>query len=124
MHELSIASSILETIQAEATRRPGARFVKVGLRVGELAGVDVDALTFSFDALVKSSDLEPLKLEIEFCPRRHLCPGCGQNFVVREYATTCPSCGEPRTKCISGDELDITYLEIEESQVQSAAEGG
>jgi hydrogenase nickel incorporation protein HypA/HybF len=114
MHELSIASSILETVQAEAARRPGARFVKIGLRIGELAGVDVDALTFSFDALVKSTELEPLKLEIEFCPRRQQCSTCTHTFVVQDFVTTCPRCGETRTKCISGDELDIAYLEIEE----------
>jgi hydrogenase nickel incorporation protein HypA/HybF len=123
MHELSIATSILETVQAEAARRPGARFVKVGLRVGELAGIDTEALSFSFDALVKSSELEPLQLEIEFCPRRHRCPKCEEEFVVREYVTACPKCGETRTQFAGGDELDIAYLEIEEPQAPCGAEG-
>src|SRR5512140_3574236 len=48
MHELSIASSVLEAVTKEAERRPNSRIVKVGLRIGELAGVDCDALSFGW----------------------------------------------------------------------------
>jgi hydrogenase nickel incorporation protein HypA/HybF len=115
MHELSIANSILDAVRAEAARRPGARLVKVGVRVGELSGVQPDALAFSFEALVRGSDLEPLALEIEDCPRRQRCPECGREFRVLDFDTACPACGEERTRCISGDELDLAYIEIEES---------
>jgi len=115
MHELSIANSILEAARAEALRRPGAHLVKVGVRVGELSGVQPDALSFSFEALVRGSDLEPLALEIEACPRRQRCPECGREFEVHDFDITCPGCGEERTRCISGDELDLAYIEIEES---------
>jgi len=115
MHELSIANSILDAVRAEAARRPGARLVKVGVRVGELSGVQPDALNFSFEALVRGSDLEPLALEIEACPRRQRCPECGQEFRAVDFDITCPGCGEERTRCISGDELDLAYIEIEES---------
>jgi hydrogenase nickel incorporation protein HypA/HybF len=54
MHELSIANSILEAVRAEAVRRPGVRLLKVGLRVGELAGVEPEALSFCFDSLGRS----------------------------------------------------------------------
>jgi hydrogenase nickel incorporation protein HypA/HybF len=115
MHELSIANSILDAVRAEAARRPGARFLRVGVRVGELSGVEPDALSFSFEALVKSSDLEPLALEIEKRPRRQRCPACGRMFRVHDYDITCPDCGEERTRCVSGDELDMIYLELEDA---------
>jgi hydrogenase nickel incorporation protein HypA/HybF len=115
MHELSIANSILDAVRAEAARRPGARLVKVGVRVGELSGIQPDALSFSFEALVRGSDLEPLALEIEDCPRRQRCPECGREFDVHDFDIVCPGCGEEHTRCISGDELDLAYIEIEES---------
>ena len=115
MHELSIANSILDAVRAEAARRPGARLVKVGVRVGELSGIQPDALSFSFEALVRGSNLEPLALEIEDCPRRQRCPECGREFQVHDFDITCPDCGEASTRCISGDELDLIYMEIEES---------
>ena len=115
MHELSIANSILDAVRAEAARRPGARFLNVGVRVGELSGVEPDALSFSFDALVKNSDLQPLALEIERRPRCQRCPACGRVFRVHDYDITCPDCGEERTCCVSGDELEMTYLELEDA---------
>jgi len=114
MHELSIANSILEAVRAEAARRPDARFLKVGVRVGELSGVEPEALSFSFQALVKDSDLEPLTLEIERRPRCQCCPACGRVFRVHDYDITCPDCGEGRTRCISGHELEMIYLELED----------
>ena len=120
MHELSIAQSVLEAVRAEAARRPGARVCKVGLRVGELAGLDPESLRFGFEVLVRGTDLEALQLEIESCPRRQRCPQCGNEFVARDYEMTCPGCGAARTECLGGDELEIAYLEIEEEALKAA----
>jgi hydrogenase nickel incorporation protein HypA/HybF len=115
MHELAIANSVLEAVQEEAKRHLHSVPVKVGVRLGELAGVDPDALAFSFQALTSRTAWERLALEIETCPRRHRCPACGNTFCVADYRFTCPACGEPRTECIAGDELELTYVELEES---------
>ncbi len=114
MHELSIANSVLEAVRAEAGRRPGARLLKVGVRVGELAGVDPDALSFCFESLVRGTEFEPLALEIEPSPRRHRCPPCARTFTVVDYDVACPGCGASQTECIAGDELELAYLEVEE----------
>ena len=114
MHELSIAKSVLETVQAELAQRPGSRLHKVGLRVGELSGVNADALNFSFEVLVRGTDMEQVVLEIESSPRRHRCPGCDTVFTVRNYDVACPNCGAAGTECVGGQELEFAYLELEE----------
>lgn len=114
MHEIGIASSILETIDAEARRRPDSQIVAVGLRVGELSNIDRDALLFAFDALTRHSQWQNLKIEIEWCARRQRCMACREEFSVEEYQLDCPKCGTNATTCISGTELDIAYLEVEE----------
>lgn len=114
MHELSIANSILDAARAEASRHPGARLAKVGVRIGELAGVDSAALQFGFEALTLGTELEGLILEIEYKPREHRCADCGTRFRVIAYRTACPRCGASETRCVSGDELEIAYLELEE----------
>lgn len=114
MHELSIASSILDAVAKEAKRRPQAHFLKVGLRIGELAAVDRDALTFGWEALTKDSAWEGLALEIEHVPRRQRCTACQHEFESSEFMTACPKCAELMTVTIQGDELDIAYLEVEE----------
>jgi len=80
MHELGIATCILESVQSAARRNPGVRITKVGVKIGELAGVDVDALQFGFECLVKDTEWEPLVLEIESIPRVQRCPKCEKNF--------------------------------------------
>ena len=65
MHEVGIASSILEAVRTETAAHAPARAAKVGVRVGEMSGVDPNSLSFCFEALVKGSDLEPLELAIE-----------------------------------------------------------
>jgi len=114
MHELGIASSILDCVQAEARRHPKAHITKVGVKIGELAGVDVDCLQFGFEAIVKGTDWEPLELEVESIPRIQRCPRCRHEFRMKDFDPQCPQCGEFATQCISGEELDVTYMEVDE----------
>jgi hydrogenase nickel incorporation protein HypA/HybF len=65
MHELGIANSVLDAVREEVARRPGAVALKVGVRIGELAGVDPDALAFGFEVLTSGTEWKDLKLEIE-----------------------------------------------------------
>lgn len=65
MHEVGIAAEILEAVRKETAAYQPARAVKVGVRIGEMAGVDAESLAFCFEALVKGSELEPLELAIE-----------------------------------------------------------
>jgi Zn finger protein HypA/HybF involved in hydrogenase expression len=95
MHELGIASSILDAVRAESARHGGARVCKVGVRIGEYSGVDTGSLSFCFEALVKADELAPLTLEIEYCPAAN-----GSR----------------------GDELDFSYMEIEEPEEPDKAE--
>lgn len=114
MHELGIASSILECVQKESRRHDGVRITKVGVKIGELAGVDVDALQFGFECIVKDTEWDGLVLEVESIPRVQRCPKCGHEFRMEEYDPECPMCGEFATKCVSGEELDIAFMEVEE----------
>ena len=114
MHEMGIANSVLEAVRTEMRRYPGSYPCKVGVRIGEMAAIDQDALRFCFEAIIQETDLASLELAIEFCPRRHRCQACGREFVVRDYDSRCPQCASLETTCISGDELELAYLEVEE----------
>ena len=63
MHEMGIASSILEAAETEALRCPGHRPSKVGVVVGEFAGVDTESLRFCFEVLSKGH-VPAIELEI------------------------------------------------------------
>jgi hydrogenase nickel incorporation protein HypA/HybF len=116
MHEMGIANSILEAVAKEAQRRPGCRPVKVGVRIGELAGVDPEALRFAFDALTIDTKMQGLELNVEYCAPRGRCRDCSREFDVRNYELQCPGCGRANGQIISGDELEFAYLEVEEDE--------
>ncbi|MFY9844831.1 MAG: hydrogenase maturation nickel metallochaperone HypA [Terriglobales bacterium] len=111
---MGIAHSVLEAVKTEMIRYPGSYPCKVGVRIGEMAAIDPDALRFCFEAMIQETDMALLELAIEVCPRRHRCLGCGHEFVVHDYDSRCHQCESVLTTCISGDELEFAYLEVEE----------
>jgi hydrogenase nickel incorporation protein HypA/HybF len=122
MHEMGIANSILEAVATELRRHPQSRASKVRVRIGELAAIDGEALRFCFDALSRDTEFEGLQLELEFCFRRHRCLECSEEFIVRDYEFACPGCGSEKTRFVSGDELELAYLEVEEHEPSTIAE--
>ena len=124
MHEMGIANSVLEAVRTEVALHPGTYPCKVGVRIGEMAAIDQDALRFCFEAIIQDTDLASLELAIEFCPRRHRCQVCGREFVVRDYDSRCPQCASLETTCTSGDELELAYLEVEEYEPSTVGAKG
>jgi hydrogenase nickel incorporation protein HypA/HybF len=120
MHELGIATSVLQTARQEALRHPGARLRKVKLRIGELSGVNPEALSFCFEVLAREGNREPLELEIESCPRRQRCFACQQTFTVTDCDLKCPTCGTSETEFAGGDELELVSLEMEDYEPSAA----
>ena len=119
MHEMGIANTVLEAALAHARRTPGARVRKIGIRVGELSGVDPEALSFCFDCLVKGTEFAPLSLDIEYCPRHYDCELCRESLAAGGLETACPACGGPLV-IAGGNELDLAYLEVDDDESNSA----
>ena len=113
MHEIGIASSILETVDAEARKRPGEKIVAVGLRIGELSSISRDALTFAFEADPRNA-LGESESGNRMVPTAPKVFRVWKEFIIVDYEMTCPNCGDARSACVSGTELDIAYLELEE----------
>jgi len=62
MHELSIVTSIVETVTESLTAYPGARVLEVRLRVGALASVVPDSLEFCYGIASEGTPLEGSRL--------------------------------------------------------------
>jgi hydrogenase nickel incorporation protein HypA/HybF len=114
MHELSIASTILDRAKAASERNSGARVTKIGLRIGEISGVDADALTFGFEALSKDTPFQGVVLEVEFCKRKQRCTACATEFAPEGFTSVCPACRSDASECIAGKELDVMFFELED----------
>ncbi len=118
MHEVGIASAILEAGQKETARRPGSKLIRIGVRIGVLSGVDVDALRFAFECITAETEDKEVVLTTETCPRVNRCEDCGHEFPSSDVSpfsdAPCPRCQAARTKFVSGDQLDIAFIEVEE----------
>jgi hydrogenase nickel incorporation protein HypA/HybF len=118
MHEVGIATSILDAGHLETERRPGSKLVGIGVRIGILSGVDVDALRFAFECITAETEDEKVVFTTESCPRVNRCQDCAHEFSSRQTSpfsdAPCPRCHGTRTSFVSGDQLDIAFIEVEE----------
>jgi len=113
MHELSIAQSIVDSAREHAALNGGRRVLRIGVRIGEISGVAVDALEFCFGLTVKDTDLDGAALELEHVPVRYRCGACRHEFHPVEFLADCPSCGSSGAAMVAGDELGMSFLELE-----------
>ncbi len=113
MHELSIASSIIETVTGEMQQRGLKSLKRIGLRIGALANVDAEALRFGYDTLIADTTLAGSTLEIEAVPIKATCRKCGLSFEANDFIFVCPNCESSDNEVIQGQELDITFIEAE-----------
>jgi hydrogenase nickel incorporation protein HypA/HybF len=112
MHELSIAMSIIDLAEEEASARH-ARVTAVHLRVGRLSGVVKDALLACYDMAAEGTSLAGSRLEIEDVPAFGTCLRCNGPRPVREPDWfLCPECREPISEIIQGRDLQVFALEF------------
>jgi len=110
MHELSIAREIIRIVEKVAAREKIPSVKAVGLRLGALAGVDPEALSFSYQAATRDTALDGSNLEIEWLTVRGRCEHCRIDFEIEENSYACPSCVSRDLKIIQGEELEVTHL--------------
>jgi hydrogenase nickel incorporation protein HypA/HybF len=115
MHEMGIAAEIVrivtESIPAELT---GSKVARVNLRVGKLAAVVPQSLKFCFEIVAQETAAEGARLEIEEIPVMARCHGCNHQWEISEPVFTCPQCRGLAVETLSGRELDIDSIELEE----------
>ncbi|NUO79725.1 hydrogenase maturation nickel metallochaperone HypA [candidate division KSB1 bacterium] len=114
MHELSIATSIVDTVLQEIQRKNLPPVQAIAVRIGALSSVDPEALRFGFDAIIIATPLAHTKLEIEFVPVQGKCRGCDREFSVVDFVFMCPFCQSGQIEVTHGEELEISYLEVAE----------
>jgi hydrogenase nickel incorporation protein HypA/HybF len=114
LHELAIALSVLDIVNAtcDAQGLTGVRVVRV--RVGAAAGLDAEALRFAFDCSKPDTAAAGADLEIEAVPIGGHCDGCGEQFdSVERYVLACPRCGGASFRITRGGELEVVDLEVD-----------
>ena len=125
MHELSIASRIVELVGEEVCAAGGGRVVAVTLKIGALSCVHEDALQFSFNLVREGTPLADAELRIVTVPVVIWCAACGREFAlpgIQKFA--CPECGTLSGDIRAGRELDLESVELaDDAAAVEAAKG-
>jgi hydrogenase nickel incorporation protein HypA/HybF len=122
MHELSIAMSMIDIAREEAAARGAGRVLALHLRLGSLSGVVKDALLFSYDVAAAGTELEGSRLVIEEVPVIVFCRSCNQQRTIETIQLLCCSvCGELTPEVVSGRELQIVAMEVDDTATEDAA---
>jgi len=115
MHELSIVSSIVDSVADSLAAYPGARVKEVRLRVGALASVVEDSLQFCYGIATEGTPLEGSALVVKILPVVAHCPACTRDVEIESLQSFRFShCGEPVSDLRQGRELEIESIEIDE----------
>lgn len=117
MHELSIVSSVVDSVTESLANYPGARVIEVRLRVGALAAVIEDSLQFCYGIATEGTPLAGSRLVVNVLPVTVHCDACGSDGELESLQSfRCPRCGEPATDVRQGRELEIEAVEIEDPE--------
>jgi hydrogenase nickel incorporation protein HypA/HybF len=112
MHELSVAQGILDLVHQHVPEDQARDVRAVTVRIGALSGIVADSLEFCFSAIVAGTPYAAATLAIERVPTRARCNGCDREFGIEELVFRCPFCEGPQIRLLSGDELQVTSVEL------------
>ena len=113
MHEMALAEGVLQLIEDAARRQDFSKVNTVWLEIGQLSGVEVEAMKFCFDAVTRDSIASGARLEIIALPGTGWCMACALSVPMSELFGECPHCGSNQMQVTGGTEMRLKELEVD-----------
>ncbi len=111
MHEYSIVSALLDQVEHQLAMHPRATVRRVSVKIGELAGVEIELLRTAYDTIRERSVCASAELAIEAVPAAWQCVGCAR-AIETGAVLRCPDCGRP-ARLATGGEIILERIEME-----------
>ena len=112
MHELSVCNALIEQVENIALQHRGSEVTRIILKIGPLSGVEHQLLRNAFPLAAAATVAEKADLVIETAIVVVKCSECAAESEVSANRLLCASCGDFRTRIISGDELILQRVEL------------
>lgn len=123
MHELSIASGLVEKLLEFTSANPDKEIVEVRLAVGEFSHIEEEQLRFCYTAVTTETPLEGSTLMIEKIAAMVQCPHCSyrgrpkylEGILSEDLVASlqCPRCGKA-AQPVEGGECAIKSIKFKE----------
>ncbi len=107
MHEMSVARSLIKSLEDIKEREGFLRITEIKVKVGILTGVEPSLLEKAFYYIKRGTSFEDTNITIEVEGMRITCVNCGYEGAVKVYEYSCPLCGASDIYFEGGDSLII-----------------
>ena len=114
MHEMSLATGVAELVEAELAKAAGRRLLRLAVRVGTLAGVEIEALRGCLEIIAENANWGTAELLIESEPAAAACLDCGAEFAPRPADFRCTACGSGHTELRRGQQVYVDWMEVDD----------
>lgn len=121
MHELSLATGIVETVVKHAD---GRRVTAVEMRIGTLRQVVPESLDFYFGICSRDTVCEGAVMRQEIVQARLHCRSCGEEWQLDQPDFRCRSCGGTEVEVVAGAEFEVDSIEVTEEMTIDEEEAG
>ena len=111
--KLETVPSILKKVLATAREQGAAHITEIRLAIGEIAGLDQEAIRSQWVELSKGTPVEPAQLRFRLIQAEVQCMACFQIYHPEGGAIHCPYCGSHGAKILKGEEFHLESIETE-----------
>ena len=115
MHELAVCQSLINQVETIAKERQAQCVDAIHVAIGPLSGIESHLLKTAFSIASAGTVSERAELIIEELPVQVECSQCHTKSIVPVNKLVCKQCGDWRTTLISGDEMLLMRVELEQS---------
>lgn len=118
MHEFSVMSYLLETVEAKGQELGAQRILAINLVVGERSSIVDDSMLFYFDLMTPGTLAEGATLNVQRISSEFYCKQCDATYHPGTDFR-CPTCGAIGALTDVGSEFYIDSIEIERDDEQA-----
>ena len=113
MHELAVTEQILNLALRHAREADARQVTDLHLQIGALSTIVDDSVQFYWDIISQGSLCQGAALHFHRTPARFHCLDCQQEYHLTGELTACPNCGSIHVQIMSGQEFQLTSIDIE-----------
>jgi len=118
MHEVALAKNLVDIIDKTAADHGARQVVSATLELGALSCVEPAALEFAYEIVSRGTAAEGSELRIRQMPVIVQCPTCNTRGPGDLEALGCPACGASPVRVLSGREMRLVSIDVEENHAQ------
>jgi hydrogenase nickel incorporation protein HypA/HybF len=120
MHELSVCNALVTQVELIAAQNQAGGVARIELEVGPLSGVEPDLLRRAYPLAIAGTIAAEAELVIDVTDVVVHCTECEMESSVPPNRLLCSQCGDFRTQVVSGEELILKRLELNNIQSEQA----